>query len=66
MNKRADKPKTKLALAKPSASGRIKDIRKSVRAGSAKPLSLEADPHDPLLVLVRHTYAQRACHPHGR
>jgi hypothetical protein len=67
MIKRADKTKAKLALAKPGASGktRMKDTPGSVRAGIAKPSSSEADPHDPLLVLVRHTYAQRVCHPHG-
>jgi hypothetical protein len=65
MNKRASKTKAMFAPAKPGASAPITNIPRNVRAGSAKPPSPEADPHDPLLVLVRHTYAQRVCHPHG-
>ena len=61
MNKRVDKPKTKLAPAKRGASSRahIQNVAKVARAGIARTAS--ADPHDPLLVLVRHTYALRVC-----
>jgi len=64
MNKRADKSKRKLALVKPGASARNKNTPKRVRAGITKVSSVQSDPHDPLLVQVRHTYAQRVCHPH--
>lgn len=66
MSKRVNKTKANLAPAKPGAGTRITNSPKNVRAGIVVSSSHEADPHDPLLVLVRHTYAQRACHPHIR
>jgi hypothetical protein len=52
MTQRATKPKTKSRQAKDSAERNIKPAP-VVRAA--------ADPHDPLLTLLRGTYAQRAC-----
>jgi hypothetical protein len=53
MKKRTDKPKTKLAPAKGSAAQKER--------GFAPAVFQAADPHDPLRMLRRDTFAQRAC-----
>ncbi len=68
MNKRANK--TKASSRRPSPARAVGHETPQTFQGMFVPevrsrLRSEADPHDPLLVLVRHTYAQRVCHPHG-
>ena len=63
MNKRANKPKT--GHAEQRVAGRMQSkANAAVEAVKNSAVSGNADPHDPLLVLVRHTYAHRVCHPH--
>ncbi|MDE2181513.1 MAG: hypothetical protein KGJ78_00685 [Alphaproteobacteria bacterium] len=51
MTERAEKPKARLPQAKSGVE----------RNGKAPVIRAPADPHDPLLTLLRDTYAQRAC-----
>ena len=66
MNKRVNKPKTRLEqhrASDPSPSA-AKRNNAAAETGKNRAVPGDADPHDPLLVLVRHTYAHRVCHPH--
>ena len=53
MKKRTEKPKAKLAPAKGGAANSVREVASAV--------FLAADPHDPLQMLRRDTYAHRAC-----